>query len=80
MDFGKRLNLIRKWRGYTAQQMADCIGVNLRSYRAYESGDREPKFSTLIIIAEQLGVTTDCLLGVGPIPEELSLEGYAGER
>ena len=47
MVFGKRLNQARKERGQTAQNMADMLGVGLRSYRAYESGDREPYFETL---------------------------------
>ena len=36
MDFGKRLNQIRKEHGLTAQNMADDLGIGLRSYRAYE--------------------------------------------
>ena len=39
--FHKRLNETRKNAGITAQQMADWLGIELRSYRNYESGDRE---------------------------------------
>ena len=63
MDFGKRLNETRKQKGYTAQQMADALEIGLRSYRAYESGDREPSFKTLVTIADYLDVSTDFLLG-----------------
>ncbi len=63
MVFGKRLNQARKERGQTAQNMADMLGVGLRSYRAYESGDREPYFETLVKIADYLDVSTDYLLG-----------------
>ncbi len=63
MVFGKRLNQTRKERGQTAQNMADMLGVGLRSYRAYESGDREPYFETLVKIADYLDVSTDYLLG-----------------
>lgn len=63
MTFGKRLNLVRKERGQTAQSMADMLGIGLRSYRAYESGDREPYFETLVKIADYLDVSTDYLLG-----------------
>lgn len=62
MTFGKRLNQVRKEHGQTAQNMADMLGIGLRSYRAYESGDREPQFSTLIKIADFLDVSTDYLL------------------
>lgn len=63
MSFGQRLNATRKARGKTAQNMADILGVALRSYRAYESGDREPSLAALVLIADFLGVTTDFLLG-----------------
>lgn len=62
MNFGERLNQTRKEHGKTAQEMADMLGIGLRSYRAYESGDREPYFSNLVKIADFLGVSTDYLL------------------
>ena len=66
MNFGSRLNESRKARGFTAQTMADQLGIGLRSYRAYESGDREPCFAYLVQIADLLDVTTDYLLGRSP--------------
>jgi transcriptional regulator with XRE-family HTH domain len=62
MDFGHRLNRIRKEQHRTAQQMADMLNIGLRSYRAYESNDREPSFENLVKIADFLEVTTDYLL------------------
>ena len=62
MTFGERLNQARKEHGRTAQNMAEMLGIGIRSYRAYESGDREPYFSTLIKIADYLDVSTDYLL------------------
>lgn len=61
--FCKRLNETRKACGITAQQMADYLNINLRSYRNYESGDREPSLAMLVQIAEKLEVSTDYLLG-----------------
>jgi len=60
---GDILNRTRKSQGVTAQQMADCLNVNLRSYRAYESNDRQPSFQILVKMADKLNVTTDYLLG-----------------
>ncbi|MDE6838489.1 MAG: helix-turn-helix domain-containing protein [Acutalibacter sp.] len=60
--FSKRLNETRKKRGITAQQMADYLRIGLRSYRNYESGDREPSLEVLIQIADKLEVSTDYLL------------------
>lgn len=61
--FGEILNKTRKSKGITAQQMADYLNINLRSYRAYESNDRQPSFETLLKIADKLDVSTDYLLG-----------------
>lgn len=62
MSFGKRLNQLRRKSGYTAQNMADMLGIGIRSYRAYESDDREPGFENLVRIADYLEVSTDYLL------------------
>ena len=60
--FGNILNKTRKSKGLTARQMAEFLNINLRSYRAYESNDRQPSFETLVKIADKLNVTTDYLL------------------
>lgn len=60
--FGEILNRTRKSQGITAQQMADHLNINLRSYRYYESNDRQPSFDILVKIANKLNVTTDYLL------------------
>ena len=60
---GDKLNKTRKSKGLTAQQMADYLGINLRSYRAYESNDRQPSLQMLVKIADKLNVSTDYLLG-----------------
>lgn len=52
---GGILNKTRKLQGFTAQQMADCLDINLRSYRAYESNDRQPSLQTLVKIADGNG-------------------------
>ena len=39
MTFGERLNATRKQQGRTAQEVANVLGIGLRSYRAYESGN-----------------------------------------
>ena len=60
--FHTRLNEIRKKKGVTAQQMADDLHINIRSYRAYESADRSPNLEILVKIADILNVSTDYLL------------------
>lgn len=60
--FHERLNEIRTKQGYTAQQMADILGVSLRAYRFYEAGSREPNIESLVKIADTLNVSLDYLL------------------
>ena len=60
--FNKRLNEVRHQRGISAASMADSLNIGLRSYRNYESGDREPSLEMLVRIADILNVTTDYLL------------------
>ena len=61
--FGETINKLRKEKGYTAQQLADYLGVQLRTYRKYESNDRTPTFESLVKIADYFNVSTDYLLG-----------------
>jgi len=61
--FGNRLNAIRHERGLTAQQMADYLNMEVRSYRKYESGHRQPTYIVLVQIADYLDVSLDYLLG-----------------
>lgn len=60
--FKDRLRATRIFRGYTLQQTADAVGIALRSYQKYESGDSEPPFYSLILLADFLKVPTDFLL------------------
>lgn len=62
MQFSENLHQTRLHKGFTAQQMADFLGVSLRAYRFYEAGSREPNLSLLCKIADILEVTTDYLL------------------
>ena len=60
--FSKRLNKTRKSKNITAQQMADLLNINIRSYRAYESSDRSPSLEMLVKIADILDISIDYLL------------------
>ena len=60
--FQKRLNMIRKLKGFTAQEMANKLSVSIRTYRNYESGHSAPSLGTLVKIADILDVSTDFLL------------------
>lgn len=62
IKIGERLNSVRKAHGISAQNMADAIGVALRTYRFYESDYRQPSYDILVKIADALDISTDYLL------------------
>ena len=71
--FRDRLRSARIYRKYTQQKMADALGLPLRTYQNYESGDREPDFSLVIAMADILDVPTDFLLGRDTYLEKMGI-------
>lgn len=57
------LKRFRESKGFTRKFVAHTIGVKLRTYVSYESGERNPTLDTAIKIAFVLGCTVDDLLG-----------------
>jgi transcriptional regulator with XRE-family HTH domain len=62
--FAKRLKLIRESEGVTQKQLADHLGVTIRTIVNYENDSREPKFVQLVAIARYFNVGIDYLLGL----------------
>ena len=52
-----------KKAGITQEEASERSGIHYRSYRRYESGEREPSASSLSALADLFGVSTDYLLG-----------------
>ena len=71
--FKDRLRASRIARGFTLQQSADALGIGLRAYQKYESGDSEPDFSYLVQLADLFSVPTDFLLGRDAFLESLGV-------
>lgn len=61
--FSARLKEIRAASGKKQREAAECVGIQLRSYQAYESGDREPNIDGLITLADFFDVSLDYLMG-----------------
>lgn len=66
--FSRRLREQRMAQGKKQADMSALLGIGLRSYQAYEGGDREPNFEKLVVIARFLKVSTDYLLGLKDTP------------
>ena len=63
LKLSERLFSLRKEQKLTQESTAKELGVALRSYRRYETGEREPDASTLVRMADYYHVTADYLLG-----------------
>lgn len=61
--FGKRINQLRKKKGYTSEQLSELCGVNAVHIRKIESGGSQPSFSLFLKICNILNVSSDFLLG-----------------
>lgn len=78
--FQNNLKHYREKAGFKrAKDFAEKIGVLYNTYKGYESQSKEPKYETLVKIADSLGITTDELLGHIPtavysdsIPKEVA--------
>lgn len=58
-----RLIELKNQRGYLQKEIADGIGIPLRTYQRYEYGEREPNASVIVSLADFFEVSTDYLLG-----------------
>ena len=61
--FYARLRDIRQKSGKKLQDVADFLGIELRSYQAYEGGTRQPNIERLIALADFFDVSLDYLMG-----------------
>lgn len=61
--YGQRMQLIRKRRGFTQQDIADRLTISVVSYARYEGEEREPNLETLLKIADIYDVSIDYLCG-----------------
>lgn len=56
-----RLKNTRIAKNFTQKQMSDFLGISIRSYQRYESGEHECNFETLIKLSDYLDVSIDYL-------------------
>ncbi|MBE5781760.1 MAG: helix-turn-helix transcriptional regulator [Clostridiales bacterium] len=65
LSFGKRLKEIRKGAQLTQAELAEKLMVSVQSISKWECDNAMPDIVQIVPLAAILGVTTDCLLGVG---------------
>ncbi len=62
MNLSEKINIIRKARRYTQEEMGDLIGVSRQTVSDWENGKFEPTLDSVRAIAEVLNVSYDTLL------------------
>ena len=68
-SLSERLIELKTSRKLLQKDIADNIGVPLRTYQRYEYGEREPNVSILISLADYFNVSLDYLVGRTDNPE-----------
>jgi transcriptional regulator with XRE-family HTH domain len=69
LPFAECLKLCRNIKNISQRQLAEDLGISVRAYKYYESGEREPTVSTLIALADYFDVSLDYLVGRSDKPE-----------
>ena len=64
MDIGAQIRKFRRERDWTQAELAEFVGIDKRNISRYESGNIEPRKSTLLKFADALHVDVQDLLGV----------------
>lgn len=65
LSFGQRLRAIRKDSQLTQAELAEKLMVSVQAISKWECDNTMPDISQIVPLSAVLGVTTDCLLGVG---------------
>ena len=76
MEFGEKLQQLRKQKGITQQALADALFVSRTAVSKWESGRGYPEIGSLRAIARFFGVTVDALLS----SDEILALAEDGER
>ena len=68
LKLSERLLLLRKEKNLRQEDLLEPFEVTVRTYRRYETGEREPGASTLWKMADFYGVSVDYLIGRSDTP------------
>lgn len=62
-QFSDSLKTVRKQSGKKQREVAEYLGINLRTYQYYEGGRSEPSIPQLIKMADFFMISLDELVG-----------------
>jgi len=63
MSFSNQLKKIRKEKKLTQLDVATALGITVRQYQRYESGEQTTTLENLIALADFFDVSLDYLVG-----------------
>ena len=63
MEFHDRISILRTKKGLTQKAAAEKLGINVRQYQRFESGEQKPGYDNLIHLADLFEVSLDWLTG-----------------
>ena len=66
INIGKKINLKRKEKGMTQEELANYMGVSKAAISKWESGQSYPDITLLPILATFFNVSIDELIGYEP--------------
>ena len=61
-QLGERISALRKKRDISVERLANAVGIAKGNLSDIENGNRDARYSTLIAIAEGLGISVSQLL------------------
>lgn len=64
MSFSENLRKIRKEKGISQEELAELLGVSRQAVSKWEQGDGYPEVEKLLLIANQLNISLDCLMSM----------------
>ena len=67
-DFGYRLQEQRRLNGYTQKELAQKIGVSIKTLSCYENNSQRPSLDTIVKIARLLNTSLDYLMNLDNEP------------
>lgn len=75
-----KLIALRKYKGYTQKEVADMLGIDLRTYVNKEHGDSQFKINEMFFIAKKFGMEIgDIFLPTNFMNHEVIYEGESNE-
>lgn len=70
----ERLIQLKVDRNLFQKKIAEDLGISVRSYQRYESGERKPDSDTIIKLCKYFNISANYILGLSNNPEPLYIK------